>query len=101
MDGEQDGTMSGSAWAERRRSQAFQSQTGLFVGVGVVLAFLGVVLGMGKAVQRSSCPGRWAGCSRYPDFLDGSLVMLAFVLLGILVVLAGRILDAIHLRVDR
>ena len=91
MDADGANTSTQAAWEQRRRSAEFRAQTGSFAAVGVLLALVGVGLGLGKAFQGA----------RHAPVLDGLLWVVGFLVLGVLVLFAGRILDAIHLHDDR
>lgn len=88
MDGETTGTH--HTWEQRRSGAESRRIGGTVAAVGSLLCVLGIALALAKGVGPRHNPG-----------VDAALWVVAFVVLGILVLLAGRILDAIHVDVDR
>lgn len=90
MDGETTSATGATDLDDARRAAQHRGQTVVMVGVGVLLAGLGVVLGLVKAAQRQPCPRGNHHCSQYPEALDGTLLVLLFLVLALLLVVAGR-----------
>lgn len=81
-------------WARQRRSAEFRAQTGAYAGVGVLLALVGVGLALTKAWRAAQAGPR-------TPVLDGLLWADLFLVLGVVVLFAGRILEAVYLHDDR